>query len=445
MAFMSPLIQGMIDGTVKSAVLLSPTNPLRKQHIDVSNALIKGIATEIKVMAIENGSTDIQARLKATKHGIAAATAEKWSGLAKEPAMKEYMENEVDIIVLDEVDEMVRNPGFFKQIKLICSICTKARVFAFTATPSDEALKFVKSLPLKSLVQLDADDADSKNHVHENITVPSSDLMPALLALVERESATKVMIFFNTSMFAEFAYHYLVKAGCKGIHMLHSKMSRGAAKKSESTFQGCSECFLLCSNLTARGMDFPKVTVVIQVGPSPPELYIQRVGRSGRGGNKGKGILLLVEEEKMAMLNALKNKVESTETKVEYSPNKITTAIQKADQGFKSLIGAYNTEARMLKWQMKDIVAVIKSIFAGAGQKIPTITKQYAKKAKVGESDGLVIEGGATFTLLPPVPVFVNNIRPVIGGRNQKPSHPAHMYAIVALSTVTIMCTILSI
>jgi superfamily II DNA/RNA helicase len=53
------------------------------------------------------------------------------------------MENEVDIIVLDEVDEMVRNPGFFKQIKLICSICTKARVFAFTATPSDEALKFV--------------------------------------------------------------------------------------------------------------------------------------------------------------------------------------------------------------------------------------------------------------------------------------------------------------
>jgi superfamily II DNA/RNA helicase len=42
--------------------------------------------------------------------------------------MKEYMENEVDIIVLDEVDEMVRNPGFFKQIKLICSICTKARV-----------------------------------------------------------------------------------------------------------------------------------------------------------------------------------------------------------------------------------------------------------------------------------------------------------------------------
>jgi hypothetical protein len=64
----------MIDGTVR-ARFYSVLNPLRKQHIDVSNALIKGIATEM-VKAIENGSTDIQARLKATKHGIAAATAE---------------------------------------------------------------------------------------------------------------------------------------------------------------------------------------------------------------------------------------------------------------------------------------------------------------------------------------------------------------------------------
>jgi hypothetical protein len=84
-------------------------------------------------------------------------------------------------------------------------------------------------------------------------------------------------------------------------------------------------------------MDFPKVTVVIQVGPSPPELYIQR--RTFRSRQQRQRILL-VEEEKMAMLNALKNKVKSTETKVEYSLNKITTAIQKADQGFKSLIGA---------------------------------------------------------------------------------------------------------
>jgi superfamily II DNA/RNA helicase len=76
----------------------------------------------------------------------------------KEPGeVEKYMKERVDIIVLDEVDEMVCNPGFFKQIKLICSICTKARVFRFTATPSDKALKFGYTLPLGSLIHLDAD------------------------------------------------------------------------------------------------------------------------------------------------------------------------------------------------------------------------------------------------------------------------------------------------
>jgi hypothetical protein len=53
---------------------------------------------------------------------------------------------------------MVRNPGF--QTDKADLFYLQRRVFAFTATPSDEALKFVKS-HLKSLVQLWVDDADN--------------------------------------------------------------------------------------------------------------------------------------------------------------------------------------------------------------------------------------------------------------------------------------------
>jgi hypothetical protein len=69
-----------------------------------------------------------------------------------------------------------------------------------------------------------------------------------------------------------------VKAGCKGIHMLHSKMSSGAAKVGEC-FPRCSECFLWV-RLDGQRYGLSNVTVVIQVGPSPPELYVQRVGRA---------------------------------------------------------------------------------------------------------------------------------------------------------------------
>jgi hypothetical protein len=56
---------------------------------------------------------------------------------------------------------------------------------------------------------------------------------------------------------------------------------------------------------------------------------------------------------------------------------------------------AYKTDAKMLGWKMKDIIAVIKSIFVGAGQQVPTLTKQYAGKVNVKPGDGLIIEGAA--------------------------------------------------
>jgi hypothetical protein len=49
-------------------------------------------------------------------------------------------------------------------------------------------------------------------------------------------------------MFAEFVPLPRVKAGCKGIHMLHSKMSRGAAKNQRVRFKvvlNVSYCVLI--------------------------------------------------------------------------------------------------------------------------------------------------------------------------------------------------------
>jgi hypothetical protein len=60
------------------------------------------------------------------------------------------------------------------------------------------------------------------------------------------------MIF--TSMFAEFKVPVAVKAGCKGIHMLHSKMSRGAAKNQRVRFKVVLNVFLLCSNRKRYGL-----------------------------------------------------------------------------------------------------------------------------------------------------------------------------------------------
>lgn len=55
----------------------------------------------------------------------------------------------------------------------------------------------------------------------------------------------------------------------------------------------------------ARGVDYPGVTKVIQVGaPTSRDIYIHRIGRTGRAGKKGEATLVLAPFEK-GFLNEL--------------------------------------------------------------------------------------------------------------------------------------------
>lgn len=55
---------------------------------------------------------------------------------------------------------------------------------------------------------------------------------------------------------------------------------------------------MLASDVIGRGMDFPSVDLVIQVGlPSSADQYVHRVGRTGRAGNVGRAIIMLTQRE----------------------------------------------------------------------------------------------------------------------------------------------------
>jgi hypothetical protein len=87
------------------------------------------------------------------------------------------------------------------------------------------------------------------------------------------------MIFFNTSMFAEFAFTYLQAAGCTNVEMIQMVLEHGHAPHQDGQRRGepfregvCVVHGLLPVDVQrdGEGMDFPSVTTVIQVGASPP-------------------------------------------------------------------------------------------------------------------------------------------------------------------------------
>merc|ERR1712127_605149 len=79
---------------------------------------------------------------------------------------------------------------------------------------------------------------------------------------------------------------------------IHSKKSQSFRNKSSDAFRKAKRAVLFTSDVSARGVDYPDVTHVIQVGlPESRDQYIHRLGRTGRAGKKGEGIVLLAPFE----------------------------------------------------------------------------------------------------------------------------------------------------
>ena len=83
------------------------------------------------------------------------------------------------------------------------------------------------------------------------------------------------------------------------VFEIHSRKSQAARTKAADQFRASKSAVMMSSDVTARGMDFPDVTFVIQIGlPSSREQYVHRLGRTGRAGKSGEGLLILADFEK---------------------------------------------------------------------------------------------------------------------------------------------------
>merc|ERR1719231_678690 len=79
---------------------------------------------------------------------------------------------------------------------------------------------------------------------------------------------------------------------------MHSRKSQSHRTKVAEQFREGTDVVMFSSDVSARGMDYPDVTSVVQVGmPSDKAQYIHRLGRTARAGKAGGGHLLLADFE----------------------------------------------------------------------------------------------------------------------------------------------------
>lgn len=226
-------------------------------------------------------------------------------------------------LVLDEADRMLE-VGFKTELESIVSLLpdradVPRQTLLYSATlPKNVvgiARTFIDPHNFEFVQTVRADETPTHERVPQFI-VPCrgfENLGPALLELIRREVQKaieqpgalpfKAIVFLPTtasvvsysSMFRRVKYN---DRTLPKVLDIHSKLSQFERTRNADTFRESSSAILFSSDVTARGMDFPNVTHVIQVHlPSARDQYIHRIGRTGRAGKEGQAWLLVADSE----------------------------------------------------------------------------------------------------------------------------------------------------
>ncbi|KAF3635736.1 DEAD-box ATP-dependent RNA helicase 31 [Capsicum annuum] len=229
------------------------------------------------------------------------------------------------MIILDEVDHLL-DLGFRKDIeKLVDCLPRRRQSLHFSATVPKEVRRISQLVLKREYGYVD--------------TVG--------LGL---ETNPKVIVFCTTAMMTSLMFS-LFREMKMNVREIHSRKPQLYRTRISDEFKETKRVILITSDVSARGMNYPDVTLVIQVGiPVDREQYIHRLGRTGREGKEGEGILFLAPWEQY-FLDGIKDlPMENwpvphldprVKVKMEEAMGKMDTSVKEA--AYHAWLGYYNS------------------------------------------------------------------------------------------------------
>jgi len=118
----------------------------------------------------------------------------------------------------------------------------------------------------------------------------------------------KVIVFVKTKKDARDIAEELKRRGFNVVS-LHGDMTQRQRENSLRLFKEGKVKIVVATDVASRGLDIKGVSLVINYHiPEDPEVYIHRIGRTGRIGSYGKAYSLVTPEDSRALLRIKKLK-----------------------------------------------------------------------------------------------------------------------------------------
>ncbi len=292
-AFGVPLIEKIGETGEVQALILAPTRELVLQVCEEINSF-KG-KKKISIIPIYGGQS-IEIQLKKLKKGASIIVGTPGRILDHLKRRTLNLSN-VKYFILDEADEML-NMGFIEDIEKIFNYTPdKKRVLLFSATMpvriKNLAVNYMKNY---KFVRAETEIVtDLTEHIYYEIN--ESIKFDALCRILDINENFYGLVFCQTKIETDSIANKLIKRGYNA-GALHGNLSQAQREKTLTRFRNRDINILVATDVAARGIDITELTHVINYSvPQNSEIYIHRIGRTGRAGKKGIGITFVTPQE----------------------------------------------------------------------------------------------------------------------------------------------------
>lgn len=297
LAFLLPAIQYLIDFPRRDpgfarVLIMTPTRELAYQIYEQIKVLTQftGLNTGVITGGINYGS---HKETLEKNNDLLVATPGRLIEYLNEES---FQADEVEVLILDEADRML-DMGFVGEMdRIIVEAKRRRQTMLISATLEGVAISRFSARALKEPVLLEAapprremgkitqwihlaDDADHK--------------LALLIHLLKQPELSKVLVFIKTRERLATLTGQLEAAGIKTC-WLQGEMPQDKRMQAMSRFSNGQVRILLATDVAARGLDIDDISHVINYDmPRTADIYIHRIGRTGRAGKKGIAISLV--------------------------------------------------------------------------------------------------------------------------------------------------------
>ena len=291
-------------GTGKTAAFSIPTIQLLKKHYKQSiRSLIVTPTRELAIQIQENitayaqyttirsavifGGVPQKPQERILKAGvdILVATPGRSNDLIQQGIIDI---SHIEIFILDEADRML-DMGFLPDVKrIIAKLPKRKQTLFFSATMPSEIRKLAQSL-LHELVSIEVTPASTTvEKIDQSLYyVDKANKKRLLLKLLQKNRVQNALVFTRTKSNANRLTKYLNENGVT-TGVIHGNKSQNARQQALLQFKEGKSRVLVATDIAARGIDVQELSHVFNFDiPNEAEVYVHRIGRTGRAGRQG--------------------------------------------------------------------------------------------------------------------------------------------------------------